>query len=174
MTRIQIWTLSELRVRVREQPRRRLGLFETGISVKIGEATVVGKNVDGVGLSSGSDRGRVVEGQHGNPLVAASEGIGGVDIAVASDAEGGSVGLAGDMSWSVLADLAYPDPGVAGGELVGGVDLGITADTQKGGVGAAEKSGRSRFTGVAELGRHPLPAFQFTNHLPPFLTTVVQ
>ena len=52
---------------------------------------------------------------------------------------------------------------MAGGELVGGVDLRVTVDTQKGGVGATEKSGRSRSTGIAELGRHPLPAFQFTN-----------
>ena len=95
--------------------------------------------------------------------MAASERVGGVDIAVACDAESGGVGLARDMGRSLLADLAHPHPRVARGELVGRMDLGVTGHAQKGGVGTAEESGRGRFTGVAELGRHP-PTFHFNNN----------
>ena len=77
--------------------------------------------------------------------MAAGEGIGGVDVAVARDAECGGVGLARDVSGSLLADLAHPDACVAGGELVGGVDLGVAWDAQEGGVCPAEECRRRGF-----------------------------
>ncbi|TQD99945.1 hypothetical protein C1H46_014449 [Malus baccata] len=49
----------------------------------------------------------------------------GVDVAVTGDVEGSVVSLAGDVSWSLFANLAELDARVAGGELVGHVDLGV-------------------------------------------------
>jgi len=57
--------------------------------------------------------------------VAAGEGVGRVDVAVAGEAEHGGVGLAGDVRGRLLADLAERYAWVARGELVGGVDLGV-------------------------------------------------
>lgn len=80
--------------------------------------------------------------------------IGGVDVAVAREAEGGGVGLASDVGGGLLADLANNHPGVAGGQPVGSVDPHIAAHAQEGRVWAAEKRRRGRFTRVAELRRH--------------------
>ena len=84
--------------------------------------------------------------------MAASEGVGGVDVAVARDAEGGGVGLTGDASRSLLADLAHPDALVAGRQLVGAVDLGVASYAEEGGVGSTEENGGGGFAGVAGLG----------------------
>nr|GMC56496.1 hypothetical protein Iba_chr01fCG7640 [Ipomoea batatas] len=49
--------------------------------------------------------GRVVEGHHREALVAKGELDGGVEVVIASDTEGGSVDLASEACWGLLADL---------------------------------------------------------------------
>lgn len=49
------------------------------------------------------------DGENGDALVAAGEGIGGVDVGVAGGAEGGGVSLAEERRRSSLAGLAEPD-----------------------------------------------------------------
>lgn len=68
---------------------------------------------------------RLVEGRDRETLVAAGEGVGGVDVTVAGEAEHGGVSLAGDVRGRLLAYLAERNAWVARGELVGSVDLGI-------------------------------------------------
>lgn len=83
----------------------------------------------------------VVEGGDRDAFMAAGEGVGGVDVVVAGEAEDRSVGLAGDVSGGLLADFAEGDARVAGGELVGGVDFGVAGETEEGRVRAAEQGG---------------------------------
>ena len=86
--------------------------------------------------------------------MAGGEGVGGVNIAVAGETERSGVGLAGDVSGGLLADLAEGDARVAGGELVGGVDLGVARGAEEGGVRAAVEGGGGGFARIAELGSH--------------------
>lgn len=83
----------------------------------------------------------LVEGRDREALVAAGEGIGRVDVAVAGEAERGGVGLAGDVRGRLLAYLAERYARVARGELVGGVDLRVAGSAEEGGVRAAVQGG---------------------------------
>ena len=89
-----------------EQPRGSLGFFSAAVSVPVHvrEITVF-KEVNGARF----DGDGIVEGCDGDSLVAASEWVGGVDVAVARNAEGCGVGLARDVCWGLLADLADQD-----------------------------------------------------------------
>ncbi|GER34407.1 arginine/serine-rich zinc knuckle-containing protein 33, partial [Striga asiatica] len=150
-------------------PRRGLVLARFGLLALLRLVAGVGKEepggglglllgeVLGGGLGCGGGCG-VVEGGKREALVAAGEGVGGVDVAVAGGAEGGGVGLAGDGGGGLLADLADPDARVAGRELVGGVDVGVAGEAEEGGVGAAEHGGRRRLARVADL-RRQAPCF---------------
>ena len=82
------------------------------------------------------------------------EGVGGVNIVVAGDAERSGVVLIGDMSGGLLVDLAEGYARVVGGELVGSMDLGVTRGAEEGGVGATVEAGSGRLAGIAELGSH--------------------
>lgn len=126
---------------VGEQPRSCLGFFGADVSVVVEE--VNGRVDDGF-----------VERCDGDALVAGSEGVDGVDVTVAGEAEGGGVGLACEVSGGLFADLAEGEAGVAGGEHVGGVDLGVAGGAEEGGVRRAVEGGGGGFAGVTELGRH--------------------
>jgi len=77
------------------------------------------------------------ERRDGDALVAAGEGVGGVDIAIAGKAERGGVGFTGHMRGRLLAHLAEHDARVARCELVGGMNLRVTGAAEEGRVGAA-------------------------------------
>ena len=110
------------------------------------------------------DRGdrRIVEGHDGQTLVAASEGISGMDVGVARDAQHGGVGLARNGGGSLLADLTHPDALVPGGELVGAVDFAVAGAAEEGGVRAAEEYCRRALAGVAPPRRHTPGVFRFS------------
>lgn len=114
------------------------------------EKPVGDEEAEGVGF----DGGRLEEGDDGEALVAAGEGVGGVDVGVARDAEGSRVGSARDAGRSLLADLAHPDSLVARSQLVGAVDLGVAADAEERRVGSAEELSRGRLARVARASRH--------------------
>ena len=82
-------------------------------------------------------------------IVAASKGVNRVDVGIARGTEGGGVGIAGDGSRSLLADLAEPDTWVARAGGVG-VDLVVAAKAEESGVVAAEEGSGCRLAGVAE------------------------
>jgi len=65
----------------------------------------------------------------GDALVAAGEAVGGVDIAVAGEAESSGVSLAGHMRQRLLAQLAERDARVARLELVGGMNLNVRSES---------------------------------------------
>jgi len=65
------------------------------------------------------------ERRDGDALVATGEGVGRMDIVVASEAESGSVSLAGHMRRRLLAHLTECDTRVAQRELVGGMNLRV-------------------------------------------------
>lgn len=90
----------------------------------------------------------VEEGDHGNPLVALGERVGGVDIAVACDAEGGRVCPACDTGRRLLTDLAHPHT------LVSGVQTRVARQANEHVVRAAE---HQRGGQVAVLARFPHP-----------------
>ncbi|GAB2291498.1 hypothetical protein Dimus_025752 [Dionaea muscipula] len=126
-----------------------VGVFVVGVVFLGGGGG--GRGGLGEGVGGGEER------DDGEALVAASERVGGVDVVVAGDAEGGGVSLAGDSGGSLLADLAHPDSVVAGGELVGGVDLGVAGAAEEGGIGTAEEEGRRSVAGIAGFSRQPPP-----------------
>jgi hypothetical protein len=133
----------------REQPGSGLSFFVADVSIGVGEEAIVVEEVNGL---DGLDR--FEERNDREAFMAASEGISGVDVAVAGEAESGGISLAGDVSGSLLADLAEGDARVTGGEFVGGVDLGVAGGAEEGGVRAAVEGGGGGFAGVAELGSH--------------------
>lgn len=119
---------------------------------------VIGRDHEEIGERSGrfDDRvGRVEERLHRDALVAARERVGRVDVGVARDAEGRSVGLARDGRRSLLADLAHPHA------LVPRVELGVAGQTEENRVDSAEKRCRAGLARVAKLGCHA-PSFQAT------------
>ena len=62
-------------------------------------------------------------------LVVAGEGVGGVDIAVAGEAESGDIGLVGHMRRRLLAHLTEHDMRVGRRELVGGMNLRVRSES---------------------------------------------
>ncbi|KAK4777953.1 hypothetical protein SAY87_018140 [Trapa incisa] len=97
-------------------------------------------------------RGRVEERLDGDAMVAASKGVGGVDVRVAGRAEGCGVGAAGDGCGGLLADLAEEDPLMPRCQLVGPVDLLVAAEAKEGSVRPAEERRRRSLAGVAVTG----------------------
>lgn len=91
------------------------------------------------------------EGGDGDALMAAGEGVGGVDVGIAGGAEGGSVGFADDDGGGSLTDLAEPSASVAGGQAVGAVNGGIAGAAEEGSVGAAVEDSGGEAAGVAGL-----------------------
>lgn len=71
--------------------------------------------------------------------MAAGQGIGRVDIAVASDAERGGVRLASEAGGCLLAHFAHPHPLVARPEFASGMHFGITPHAEKSRIRAAEE-----------------------------------
>ena len=71
-------------------------------------------------------------------MVAAGEGVGGVDVGVAGGAEGGGVGLAEERRRGALARLAHPHALVPRER---DVEASVARGAEKGGVGAAEDGG---------------------------------
>lgn len=127
------------------------GIFVIFVVVRGFEESVRDEEANGVRFNGG----RVEEGDDREALVAAGEGIGGVDVGVARHAEGGGVGSARDTSRSLLADLAHPDALVARSQLVGAVDLGVATHAEEGRVGSAEELSRgslARVTGSSRYG----------------------
>lgn len=127
------------------------GIFFIFVIFRGLEESVRDEEANGVRFNGG----RVEEGDDREALVAAGEGIGGVDVGVTRDAEGGGVGSASDAGRSLLADLAHPDALVARSQLVGAVDLGVAAHAEKGRVGSAEELSRgslARVTGSSRYG----------------------
>ncbi|KAL4339737.1 hypothetical protein GQ457_08G004370 [Hibiscus cannabinus] len=123
---------------VGKEPRGSLRFFPAAVvsvTVNVGEAAVVEEVKRQVGLD------RTIEGSQRNALVSASEWVSRVDVSVASDAENGCVGLAGDVSRRLFAHFTDQNPSMARGELVGGVDFGITAGAEKGRVRPAKERG---------------------------------
>lgn len=90
--------------------------------------------------------------------MAAGEGVGGVDVAIAGAAEDGGVRLASDGSGSLLAHLAHPHALVLHHRrryLGGGiVQLGVASHAHETGVGAAEEQRRGGLAVAAGFRRH--------------------
>lgn len=101
-----------------EEPGSSFGFFGADVSIWIGFGEELLLAV-------------VVESVERDAFVAASEGIGGVDVVVAGDAESSGVCFACDVSRSLFTDFAECDAVMAGGEFVGGVDVGVTGDTEE-------------------------------------------
>nr|GMC93227.1 hypothetical protein Iba_chr05bCG0340 [Ipomoea batatas] len=133
---------------------RRFGGIPGNRNIDIGIARVRRERIssEGGGLKRRLGGG-VVEGRDRDALVALSQGIGGVDVVVARDAEGGRVRLARDASGDLLADLAHPDAPVGPGRTARVVHRSVARNAHEGGVGPAEDRRHRGLAVVAGLGR---------------------
>lgn len=101
-----------------EEPGSSFGFFGADVSIWIGFGEELLLAV-------------MVESVERDAFVAAGEGVSGVDVVIAGDAESGGVCFACHVSGCLFTDFAECDTVVAGGEFVGGVDVGVTCYTKK-------------------------------------------
>lgn len=89
------------------------------------------------------------DGKNRDVVVAARQGVGGVDVGVVGCVERGGVGLAEEGGWRALAGLTHPDALMGGGHPM---DVGVAAVAQVCRVGPAVDRARRRAANVAYAG----------------------